>query len=103
MDAGGALKEARRRAGLSQRALARAANVPQPVIARLESGGAIPRIDTLDKLLRHCGEGLEARPRRGAGIDRTLIRRMLQLSAIARLQAASDEANSLERLQASAG
>ena len=98
MEAGQALKEARRRAGFSQRELAKRANVPQPVISRLESGGAIPRVDTLDKLLRECGEGLEARPRRGEGIDRSLIRRMLRLSPVDRLRAASVEANSLSRL-----
>jgi transcriptional regulator with XRE-family HTH domain len=98
MDAGQMLKEARRREGLSQRDLAGRANVPQPVIARLESGGAIPRVDTLDKLLRECGEGLVARPRRGEGIDRSLIRGMLRLSPGDRLRAASDEANSLNRL-----
>ena len=84
---------------MSQRELARTSEVPQPVIARLESGGAIPRVDTLDKLLRACGETLEARPRRGIGVDRSLIREMLRLSPADRLRSASDEANSLRRLE----
>ena len=96
------LRAARRRTGLSQRELARKSGVPQPVIARLESGGAIPRVDTLDKLLRACGETLEARPRRGIGVDRSLIREMLRLSPTDRLRAASDEANSLRRLEVAA-
>lgn len=102
MDAARILRAARRRRGLTQRELAAHAGVPQPAIARIESGTVTPRVDTLEKLLRFCGEGLEARPVRGTGIDRSLIRAMLRLSPAERLRAASLEADNLARLLGSA-
>ncbi|HKI27951.1 MAG TPA: helix-turn-helix transcriptional regulator, partial [Actinomycetota bacterium] len=55
MDAAETLRDARRRAGLSQRELARRAHTPQPTIARIESHAVVPRMDTLDRLLAACG------------------------------------------------
>jgi transcriptional regulator with XRE-family HTH domain len=69
---------------LSQRALARAAGVPQPTVARIESGAVVPRADTLDRLLRACGKDLELVERAGRGHDRTLIRERLKLSTAQR-------------------
>jgi transcriptional regulator with XRE-family HTH domain len=54
------LLEARKRAGLSQRALARRAQSAQSVIARIESGDASPSWDTLERLLRSAGFALTA-------------------------------------------
>jgi len=54
------LIEARQRAGLSQRALARRARTAQSVIARIESGTASPSWQTLERLLRGAGFGLSA-------------------------------------------
>ncbi|HEX9775500.1 MAG TPA: helix-turn-helix transcriptional regulator [Actinomycetota bacterium] len=79
MNAARVLREARRRAGLTQRELAAKAGVPQPSIARIESGATIPRVDTLDRLLEQCGEGLYAQRRLGIGVDRTLISRYQSL------------------------
>jgi len=45
------LREARSRAGLSQRALARRARTAQSVIARIEGGQTSPSWDTLERLL----------------------------------------------------
>ncbi len=45
------LRQARTRAGLSQRALARRANTAQSVIARIEGGQTSPSWDTLERLL----------------------------------------------------
>ncbi|HMF09215.1 MAG TPA: helix-turn-helix transcriptional regulator, partial [Thermoanaerobaculia bacterium] len=42
------LRYARRSAGLSQRDLAARAGMPQPAVARIESGRTIPRFDTLE-------------------------------------------------------
>lgn len=53
------LREARRRAGLSQRAAADAAGVRQPLVARIESGRQQPTLPTLDRLLRACGYALD--------------------------------------------
>jgi len=45
------LRQARSRAGLSQRALARRAGTAQSVIARIEGGQTSPTWETLDRLL----------------------------------------------------
>lgn len=70
----------RRSAGLTQRELAARAGVPQPTIARIESGHQMPRADTLDKLLQACGWELDITLRRGQGEDRSLIRSWLSMS-----------------------
>jgi transcriptional regulator with XRE-family HTH domain len=80
MNAAEMLRDARRRAGFTQRALARAAGVPQPTVARIESGAVAPRVDTLERLLAACGRTLTAATLPGAGVDRTLIRRRLDLT-----------------------
>ncbi|MGH2756876.1 MAG: helix-turn-helix domain-containing protein [Actinomycetota bacterium] len=98
MDAGPTLRQARRQAGLSQRALARRAGVPQPAIARIEAGRVTPRVDTLAHLLEACGATLEAQTRPGAGIDRTVIRELLRLTPAQRFALAVTEANNLARL-----
>lgn len=46
------LRQARRRTGLSQRALARRAGTAQSVIARIERGLTSPTWDTLERLLK---------------------------------------------------
>ncbi len=71
---------ARRSAGLTQRELATRAGVPQPTIARIESGRQMPRADTLDRLLKACGWELDMTPRRGEGEDRSLIDHWLSLT-----------------------
>jgi len=102
MDAAQTLREARRRAGLSQRALARLANTQQPAVARIESRAVVPRVDTLDRLLAACGLALATVPRPGAGIDRTQIRDLLALSPGDRLRLAARDGRSLDRLLARA-
>ncbi len=54
------LIEARQRAGLTQRALARAAGTSQSVVARIENGTASPSWKTLERLLEHAGFALSA-------------------------------------------
>jgi transcriptional regulator with XRE-family HTH domain len=90
MDAGRVLRQARRRAGLTQRQLGEKAGVPQSVIARIESRAVIPRVDTLDRLLDACGEGLESAPRPGRGVDRTLFTLDVPAGERARVGVASD-------------
>ena len=86
MDAAQTLRDARRRAGLTQRALARRANTQQPTVARIESRAVVPRVDTLDRLLAACGLALATVPRPGAGLDRTLIQERLRLTPAERGQ-----------------
>ncbi|MGH8827781.1 MAG: helix-turn-helix domain-containing protein [Jiangellaceae bacterium] len=54
-EAGELLRVARRRRGLSQRALAAAAGVSHTVVARVESGKSQPTLPTLKKLLAGAG------------------------------------------------
>lgn len=68
------LREARRRADLSQRELAARAGVPQSTVARIETGVIDPKASTLRRILRACGADIEAMPVLGEGVDRTLIR-----------------------------
>lgn len=98
MSPSSALRYARRRAGLTQRELARRAGVPQPTVARIEAGRVSPRTDTLERLLRACGQELALRDRLGEGMDRSAIRELLRLSPAERLRLAAEEARRLEEL-----
>jgi predicted transcriptional regulator len=82
------VREARKRAGLTQRQLSAKAGVPQESIARIERGRVDPRVGTLDRLLEACGYGLESTQRLGIGIDRTQIRELLKLTPSERLAVA---------------
>lgn len=93
------LRHARKRAGLSQRALATKAGVPQPYVARIESSRTDPTVSSLSRLLRACETTLEALPGSGEGVDRTLFslrqapaERMASAASIARTLAALDRA-----------
>src|SRR6266496_3738058 len=88
---------ARRSAGLSQRALADRAKVPQPTIAAIESGRQDPRFETLLALVESCGQELAALPRPGEGVDRSLIREQLRLTPAQRLRSAGENARALQR------
>jgi transcriptional regulator with XRE-family HTH domain len=98
MDAATILRDARRLAGLSQRAIAARAGVPQPTVARIESRAVVPRFDTLDKLLEVCGRVLVIARRPGAGVDRSPIRDMLDIPPAERLRLAIREGRNLDRL-----
>ena len=54
--------ELRKASGMTQRDLAKAANLAQPAIARLESKSAMPQLDTLLKVLSALGQQLEVVP-----------------------------------------
>jgi transcriptional regulator with XRE-family HTH domain len=60
------LRRARRRAGLSQRELAARAGTSHATLALYERGTKVPRVDTLDRILRAAGFApevvLSARP-----------------------------------------
>ena len=55
MDAGQYVREARRRADLSQRELAARAGVSQPLVARIESGAVDPSFGRWLQLIRASG------------------------------------------------
>ncbi|MEX2155301.1 MAG: helix-turn-helix transcriptional regulator [Gemmatimonadales bacterium] len=54
------LRQARTRAGLSQRVLARRAGTAQSVVARIEAGQTSPTWETLERLLAAAGVELRA-------------------------------------------
>jgi transcriptional regulator with XRE-family HTH domain len=55
MEARAMVREARRRAGLTQRKLAGLVGVSQPTVARIESGASQPTVELVDRLVRACG------------------------------------------------
>lgn len=107
MDVAPLVKDARRRAGLTQRALAERAGTSQAAVARYESGRTVPDVATLDRLLRACGYELRAEPAAAAAasgadprVDRSAIRRLLALPVAERVRLAVDEGRSLDRFDA---
>ena len=83
------LQNARSRAGLSQRDLARRAGTTQSVVVRIEQGLASPSWRTLTRLLRCCGfhlvARLEPRPARRSHMLRD-VERILRLTPEQRLE-----------------
>lgn len=92
------LRYARRKARLTQAELASRAGVPQPVIARIESGASMPRFDTLDRLLNVCGFSLELAPRVGLGVDRSMIEPLVAATPVDRATTAAKQARAVEDL-----
>ncbi len=91
------LREARTRAALTQRELARRAGTAQSVVARIEGGQTSPSIETLMRLLTAAGFGLKVelvpRPSKNPvveaykrDIDRSLLRRNLEKTVDERLK-----------------
>jgi transcriptional regulator with XRE-family HTH domain len=78
MDAASLLRTARVRAGLSQRALAAAADTSQAAVAAIESGRKQPTVATLERLLHAAGTELVP-----AGPDQAaLLRRSRRLEDV---------------------
>lgn len=61
MDGGDLIKEARRRAGITQQELAARMGTTQSVIARWESGRRSPTFLTTERAIRECGLALHPR------------------------------------------
>lgn len=83
------VRDARKRAGLTQAQLAERAGVAQSVIARLERGGGNPTFLTLERVLHAAGHRLELNAvHQGLRtVDETLIEQQLELSPAARVRA----------------
>lgn len=93
------VREARRRAGLSQRTLADLAGTTQSAIARLETGRTTPGFDAVLRLVRLCGFDLDIALVEGDGSDWAQARRLLPLSPAVRLERAERVAGQLRRLR----
>jgi transcriptional regulator with XRE-family HTH domain len=94
------LREARRKAGLTQAELAERAGVTQPVIARLERGGGNPTFETLERVLHAAGHRLELRAvEQGlVTVNETLIRQQLALSPAERIRSLDGQGAFAKRL-----
>ncbi len=86
--AGKILKEARIDAGLTQAELAERLGASQPVVARLESGRANPRVATLERALAATGHRLAISVESSGypPIDETLITGNLRFSPDERIR-----------------
>ena len=96
------LRVARRRAGLSQRALAARAGVPASTVARIETGVLDPRIGTVERLLRACGHALEVEADHGEGVDLSLLDTTLAMSPQERIDSGLAAARSLGEMRGAA-
>jgi len=110
MRGGQIVREARRRAGLTQAELARRLGTTQPVVARWEANSVSPTVETLDRIVRACGFYLDIRllPLEEVEQDWSLIRENLALSPeerLAKLEAFVDfaQAGNLALRQAQRG
>ncbi len=117
IDTANLLREARLKAGLSQRKLAELAETAQSVVARIEAGLTSPTVATMERLLAVAGFQIEVVPKTPAihdpvteafkrDIDRTLLRenlsktpeqRVRALQALSRLASEARSAGSLTR------
>lgn len=79
------IREARQRAGLTQTALATRVGTTQSVVARWETGGAQPSLETLIRLIRACGLELQMSLTEADPNEVSLIERNLALSPTERL------------------
>jgi transcriptional regulator with XRE-family HTH domain len=93
------VREARKRAGLTQRELAEKAGTTQSAIARLESGRTSPTFDTVMRLLRLCGMDLDMMLVPRDGSDWMQAQQLLKLPEAERLERAIRFARKISRLR----
>lgn len=96
------VREARRRAGLTQRQLAELAGTTQSAIARLETGGSTPSLDAVLRIVRLCGLDLEIGLVDRDDSDWLQASRLLPLSPAERLARADRVAAQLHALRGAA-
>lgn len=82
---GDLIREARRRAGLSQAALARRLRTSQPAVARWEARRTSPSLETVLRAVRACGFDLRVRMTPLDRHDVDLALRRLRLSPARRM------------------
>ncbi len=98
MEASRLLRQARARAGLSQRDLARLSGISQPMISAIERGLQDPRHGTLERLLQGCGQEVDLVIKPGEGVDPTQYDTLLNASLRTRLASVAGDARLLALL-----
>lgn len=91
--------EARRRAGITQRELARLLGTHQPVVARWEGGKTEPDFRTVVRVIRACGLDLNVSLSVSDDHDLTLIRRELKVLPHERLSRMVVVVNALSAME----
>ncbi|MFV0494549.1 helix-turn-helix domain-containing protein [Mycobacterium sp.] len=97
---GDLVREARKRAALTQRELAERAGTAQPVVARWESGRTAISLDDVRRLVRLCGFDLEMMLVPADDSDAAQARRLAHLSGQERLDRHTRLARQLAALRA---
>ena len=97
---GDLVREARRRAGLTQRELAERGGTTQSAIARVESGRTSPSFDLVLKLIKACGFRLDVALDPYDGSDVAQAEALLKLSMEERLDYLVGTVESYRRLRA---
>lgn len=98
MRGGEIIREARRRAGLSQQDLAERLGTTQSVITRWETGRRSPTFETVIKAVRACGLDLAVTLGSPDPDHDLFIRENRRLSPTQRLQRMTDQRAGLEEL-----
>lgn len=93
------IREARRRAGLTQWQLAERAKTTQSAVARWESGRTSPDFDTVVRLVRLCGFDLEVLLVEADGSDLAQAEPLLELTPGERLSRGVAVARQMRSLQ----
>lgn len=100
MNAASVIKEARKRARLSQRELAELLGTTQSVIARWETGAQSPAFDRVREAVRACGFELSVRIVSPDHEHALLVEENLRLTPRQRLDRASSAREAIDQLLA---
>lgn len=93
------VREARRRAGLTQRELAARAGTTQSALARLENGRSTPSFDAVLRLVRLCGLDLDVMLVERDESDWAQASRLLELTPGERVRRADAVAAQMLRIR----
>jgi transcriptional regulator with XRE-family HTH domain len=96
------VREARKRAALSQRELAERAGTTQSAIARIETGRSTPSYDAVLRLVRLCGLDLDVMLVERDGSDWAQAQQLLKLTPAQRIADGIHTANTMLKIQGAA-
>ena len=99
MIGGELVREARKRAGMTQAQLAKLADTTQSAIARLESGRTSPSFEQVERLMRLCGYQLIVELAPYDDSDIVQAEALLRVSPAKRARQLTTTVNHLERLR----